>query len=588
MAPQQSIIVILLILLFTIAASLPKEAQATALTPTVNRSFYFSGTSRPNSTLPGTLSNTPLTGPTISDNLSRAPTFFILPSFLLSSLSVSGLPTFTIWLSGNSSTPTSVQVQGVFSWRPLNGPWSNSTTLPVPCPIGRSPAGCTLNYVQPFALSLTFGTQIRVGINATIPAKMFVTMYWGEPSTPSFLLLPLSGYSSIGQVQILDWAGNAAASFNLNATKGQNIVLVEAPVTSAFGKEDVRSVNLTIVDSSGRPVSNAANIPFSQIPPISQPQQTYPFVAEWTYPSNLSEGNYQVWIDIVDIQGNVAYNLHGPFGFGLFKPGLHAIDLIPYVVGAAGGITAGAFYVKRRRRKEYLAPFDHFYTLTAGTFPQGTMVTVEGNTGAGKTLLTEQLMYDDLKAGRPCVFVSTADFPEKIRSGMRSLGLETESYESKETLRFVDSYSVEAGQPSQEKFYVSSSGDLTSLGVKISSAISSPGESVSVYFDSLTPLAPRSKSESIVSFAQTIGAKARGSGGKIFFTVGSSLDELILRQLEEASDCIIQMEAFEEGGLRKRRMRIVKFRNRRFHEGWVTFTVEDNKGIIFYSRKSRS
>src|SRR5207245_285798 len=103
-----------------------------------------------------------------------------------------------------------------------------------------------------------------------------------------------------------------------------------------------------IVDSSGRPVSNAANIPFSQIPPISQPQQTYPFVAEWTYPSNLSEGNYQVWIDIVDIQGNVAYNLHGPFGFGLFKPGLHAIDLIPYVVGAAGGITAGALYVKRR------------------------------------------------------------------------------------------------------------------------------------------------------------------------------------------------------------------------------------------------
>jgi len=35
-------------------------------------------------------------------------------------------------------------------------------------------------------------------------------------------------------------------------------------------------------------------------------------------------------------------------------------------------------------------------------------------------------------------------------------------------------------------------------------------------------------------------------------------------------------------------MRIVKFRNRRFHEGWVTFTVEDNKGIIFYSKKSRT
>src|SRR5207237_5424422 len=105
---------------------------------------------------------------------------------------------------------------------------------------------------------------------------------------------------------------------------------------------------------------------------------------------------------------------------------------------------------------------------------------------------------------------------------------------------------------SQEKFYVSSSGDLTSLGVKISSAMSTPGDGASVYFDSLTPLAPRSKSESIVSFAQTVRAKARGSGGKIFFTIGSIADDLSLRQLEEASDCILQMEAFEEGGLRRR------------------------------------
>ena len=457
----------------------------------------------------------------------------------------------------------------------------------MPCPVGRSQAACTLNYVQPLGLSLTFGTQVRIGINATIPARMFVTMYWGDISAASFVLLPLSGYSSVGQVQILDWAGNAAASFNLNATKGQNAVLVQAAVTSAFGKDDVRSVNLTIVDPSGQPVPSAINISFSQIPPISQPQQTYPYVAEWTYPSYLQEGNYQVWIDIVDVQGNVAYSLHGPFGFGLFKPGIHPLDLIPYVAGAAGGITAGAFYIKRRRRKEYLAPFDHFYTLTGGEIPQGTMTMVEGNIGAGKTLLTEQLMYDDLRAGRPCVFVSTADFPAKIRSGLHSLGLETEPYESKEALKFVDSYSAEAGQPSQEKFYVSSSGDLTSLGVKISSAMSTPGDGASVYFDSLTPLAPRSKSESIVSFAQTVGAKARGSGGKIFFTIGSSVDDLILRQLEEASDCIIQMEAFEEGGLRRRRMRIIKFRNRSFHEGWVTFTVEDNKGIIFYSKKPR-
>ena len=80
----------------------------------------------------------------------------------------------------------------------------------------------------------------------------------------------------------------------------------------------------------------------------------------------------------------------------------------------------------------------------------------------------------------------------------------------------------------------------------------------------------------------------RGVGGKVFFTVGSSVDERILRQLEESSDCIIQMEAFEESGLRRRRMRVVKFRNRKFREGWVAFTIEESKGINFYSKKSRS
>jgi KaiC/GvpD/RAD55 family RecA-like ATPase len=413
-------------------------------------------------------------------------------------------------------------------------------------------------------------------------------MYWGDAATPSFVVLPILGYASIGQAQILDWTGNAAASFSLNATKGQNVVLVQAPVTSAFGKDDVRNVNLTIADPFGRPVVGAMNISMAQIPPITQPQQTYPYVGEWSYPSNLAEGNYQVWIDVIDAQGNVAFSLRGPYGFGLFKPGIHPLDIVPYVAIAGVAIVGGSFYYKRRKKKDYLVPFEHFYALTSGSFPPGTMITVEGNTGSGKTLLAEQLMHDDLKAGRSCVFVSTADFPMKIRTGMQSLGLETELYEDKDKLMFVDCYSAEAGQPSKEKFYVSSAGDLTSLGVKITSAMSTPEEGPSVYFDSLTPLAPKSKPDSIVTFAQTVGAKVRGLGGRALFTIGSSLDPSILRQIEESSDCLIQMEAFEEGGIRRRRMRIAKFRNRRFHEGWVTFTIEESKGIIFYSKRPRS
>ncbi len=533
--------VLLALLMLLLASSYLGNAYATTNVPTVNRTFFFYGVP-PQGSLG---SSAPPSGLQTKENLSKAPIEFGLPTLLLSSLTVSGQPSFTVWTSGNSST---AQVQGVFSWKGLND-------------------RC---------------------VNATLPTKTYATMYWGEAVSHSQVILPMSGYSSVGPVEIRDWTGSTTASFNLNATKGQNVVVVEAPITTALGKEDVRNVNLTIADPAGRPLQGAINITMSQFPPNNQPQSTYSYVGEWTYPSSLAEGNYQVWIDVVDVQGNVAFSLRGPYGFGLYRPGIHPLDLLPYAIIAAGGIVGGTFYFKRRKKKEYLVPFDHFYTLTAGAIPLGTMITVEGNTSSGKTLLLEQLMFDDLKAGRPCVFVSAADFPLKIRGGMRSLGLETEPYEGKDALKFVDCYSAEAGQPSQEKFYVSSTGDLTSLGVKITSAMTIQSEGPSVYFDSLTPLTPKSKAESVVSFAQTVGAKVRGMGGKVFFTVGSSVDETILRQLEESSDCIIQMEAFEESGLRRRRMRVAKFRNRKFREGWVAFTIEESKGINFYSKKSRS
>jgi len=54
------------------------------------------------------------------------------------------------------------------------------------------------------------------------------------------------------------------------------------------------------------------------------------------------------------------------------------------------------------------------------------------------------------------------------------------------------------------------------------------------------------------------------------------------------SDCVAQMEAFEERGVRRRRLKIAKLRARRHQEGWNVFAIEDGKGIIFYSKKPKS
>src|SRR5207247_4923603 len=126
----------------------------------------------------------------------------------------------------------------------------------------------------------------------------------------------------------------------------------------------------------------------------------------------------------------------------------------PYIIVAgvavSGGVGGAAFF-RRRKGKSYLIPFNHFNTLTGGALSGGTIVTVEGNTGSGKTLLLEQLMSEDLRKGRPCVFVSTGEFPDNVRSNMKMMGVDVVGYEQKGLLTFVDGYSAEDGQVSREK-----------------------------------------------------------------------------------------------------------------------------------------
>ncbi|HVH15058.1 MAG TPA: RAD55 family ATPase [Candidatus Angelobacter sp.] len=508
-------------------------------------------------------------------------------------MSVSGPVGFSLWVNSTAA----VSLIGLFGYLLPGGvAWNNIPSSPYSISKGFHIANFTLDVGQP---PITYGTQLAVAVNASsVPTNANVTLYWGSVQTPSHVRMILSQYETMPQpnpVAVQDHSGNPSSYFNLNPGSGNNIVLIQASVISALGPVDIAKVNLTIVDQSlnNRAVGSAnvnmtPYLPYSQLSP-----PPYVYLVAWSYPLNSTQGTYQVWIDIVDVQGNIAFSYRGPASFGLVPPGFvpFPYNLIPYFlvggIGAAGGVGGAVFY-RKRRGKSYLIPFNHFNSLTGGELSGGTVVTVEGNTGSGKSLLLEQLMAEDLRSGRPCVFVTTADFPSNIRANLKTLGLDISGYEQNGLLTFVDGYSAEAGQESREKIFIPSLGDLTTLGIKITSAL--PSESFkggSLYFDSLTPLASKAKPESIVSFVQSVGARVKGLSGKAYFTVGLGVDATVQRQLEDTADCIVQMEAFEESGSRKRRLRIAKFRARKHQEGWALFTIEDGKGIIFYSKKPR-
>ncbi len=562
----------LFVTLIVLASGLHYASGVSAAPAVVDRTFYLS-------------SNTlvfaqPQGGVSTVANFTKTPIEFTIQNPLFNTVTLSGPIFFSLWLSSNKTTevPLKASIGGAF----------NVTTQVIREPLTSTPHNVTFSYTPNSNLPLLFGAPISLAIFAPPPNRTSVTLYWGSRSNSSFVVLPLSGYDLVNSVTTQDQSQHTTTDFSLNASIGKNVVLIQTSITAAFGFQDIQKVNLTIVDPNLNPVKRAHSqnmsgpFPQSQYPP-------YYFNFVWAYPLNSTQGSYQVYIDIFDVQSHLAFSFRGPASFSLSRPSIFSsppFSLLPYVGVAGVAAAGGVFYYRRRQAKSYLAPFEHFNTLAGGTLDGGTVVAVEGNTGAGKTLLSEQLMYEDLKKGTPCIFVATGDFPANVRANMKSMGLDTTGYEQNGLLTFVDGYSAEAGQESKEKFSVPSLNDLTTLGMKITSSLPpDSAKGASLYFDSLTPLATKAKPESIVPFVQSVGARMRGLGGKALFTLGPSIEGRVQRQLEEMADCVVQMEAFEEQGLRRRRLRITKVRARSHQEGWAIFAIEDGKGIIFYSRK---
>lgn len=496
----------------------------------------------------------------------------------------------SVWIDYRFNSTSVPVLEGAFSYRfPGVTSWTNSNATQQ-IPFG-GPNNVTLNIQMP-ATQLVELSTIAVELSVvSLPRNATISLEWGSSSMRSLVEVPMSGYLSLfpaNTVTVQDTNQNHGP-FYLNS---QNKFLeIKVDTQSALGFGDIQRVNMTILDPNDQPVRGATN-------ETMQGPQTGPcpctFAGVWSYTLSSLQGTYSVLVDIIDIQGNIAYT--SPLSastFLLVPPGYvpFPYNLLPYFVVGAVGVFGGvgvAVYYRRKKRRSYFVPFDHFNNLTGGGLAGGTVVTVEGNTGSGKTLLLEQLMADDLKNSRPCVFVNTGDFPSSVRLSMKAMGFDVTGYEQSGLLTFVDGYSSEAGQESRERISIPSLGDLTTLGIKISSALPSPSfKGGSLYFDSLTPLASKAKPDSIVSFVQSVGAKVKGLSGKAFFAVGLGIDGAVQRQLEDTSDCIVQMEAFEESGSRRRRLRIAKFRAHKHQEGWILFTIEDGKGIIFYSKKPR-
>jgi KaiC/GvpD/RAD55 family RecA-like ATPase len=208
-----------------------------------------------------------------------------------------------------------------------------------------------------------------------------------------------------------------------------------------------------------------------------------------------------------------------------------------------------------------------------------------GDSGSGKSVLMQSLAYQSLKSGRGCIYVTNVEVPSNVRTTAIMLGMDLTEYESEGKLIFIDCYSSLSGTASKEKRSLASITDLTGLGILITRSIEEIGSTTDVYLDALTPLFTSLKTDYVLTFIESIGAKVKSYDGGLCTILGKSAEKETITRVEEVSDCVIETQLSESRTGQRRRLRVKKLRGHPYEDTWTRFTIT-NEGITFYTRKS--
>jgi len=248
-------------------------------------------------------------------------------------------------------------------------------------------------------------------------------------------------------------------------------------------------------------------------------------------------------------------------------------ELLGVLLGALGGLS---WLKKRKRRKG----FEFFDEMTDGGIPDSFSVLISGEPGSGKSVLCQQLTHAFLTKGNSCIYITCDSFPDEVRENMERFHWDISKYESEGKLVFIDSFSSIAKVTSKEKYSVNQPFSLSDIGITMSTATNEMANVSRVFLDSIVPLLTHIAPSNVVEFLQNRSARIKGVKGTFIFTLGKeTIEPNLISRLEEAVDCVIELEVSK--GKTVRRMRVKKMRGRKTSGEWIRFEIDSKKGIVF-------
>jgi KaiC domain protein len=220
-----------------------------------------------------------------------------------------------------------------------------------------------------------------------------------------------------------------------------------------------------------------------------------------------------------------------------------------------------------------------------GGIPERNVVLVSGGPGTGKTILSQQFLWNGLQQGEAGIYVALEEHPVQIRQNMLQFGWNVKPFEEKGMFALVDAFTAGIGKAKEyEKYVVADLNDLRELIDVLSQAVKDINAK-RVTVDSVTSLyinKPALARGIILQLKRVLA----GLGCTTLFVSQISVGERGFGGpgVEHGVDGIIRLDLDEVNGELKRSLIVWKMRGTSHSMKRHPFEITD-KGIVVKSKE---
>ena len=220
-----------------------------------------------------------------------------------------------------------------------------------------------------------------------------------------------------------------------------------------------------------------------------------------------------------------------------------------------------------------------------GGIPERNVVLISGGPGTGKTIISQQFLWNGLQQGESGVYVALEEHPAQIRQNMTQFGWNVKPFEEKGLFALVDSFTAGVGRAKEyEKYLVTDLNDIREFIDVLSQAVKDVNAK-RVVIDSVTSLyinKPALARGIILQLKRVLA----GLGCTTFFVSQISVGERGFGGpgVEHGVDGIIRLDLDEISGELKRSLIVWKMRGTSHSMKRHPFEITE-KGIIVKSNE---